>query len=548
MGDTGGILTALGGVGLFLLGMTMLTEGLQGLAGQSLRRLLRRFTRTPLRGVAAGAVVTAALQSSSAVTVMVIGFVGAGLLTFAQGLGVVFGANIGTTFTGWLVALLGFRVDLGALALPLVFAGGLIRLLGGVRGRHVGGALAGFALLFLGLGLLQAGMAGLSEVITPERFPGDTALGRAQLVLIGAVVTVVTQSSSAGVATALVALDAGAIGFGQAAVMVIGMNIGTTFTALLATLGGTVAARQTGLAHLLFNLLTGGLAFVLLIPFAPLAETWIAEGGRDAARLSLVIFHTVFNVVGVGVILIALGPFMALVRTLLRERREALTARLDARLLVQPGAAVDAAGATVSDIARHMQGLLIARLSPSGPAQGDNTRLRQAMRALEETRGFVGKIDSAGLSRPVRARYAEILHILDHLTRLAYRIAQEERVATLHRAPRLARLARITRTGLIRGLSGDGAGQAEWFGRWQAIVQARERRLRDALLAQAGQGADTPGAALAQMDAARWLYRVNYHVWRIWLHLDRIEQSREGREEIMPSPARDEARADVRAD
>ncbi|WP_372610762.1 Na/Pi cotransporter family protein [Aquicoccus sp.] len=548
MGETSGILTALGGVGLFLLGMTMLTEGMQALAGQSMRRLLRRFTRTPLRGVAAGAVVTAALQSSSAVTVMVIGFVGAGLLTFAQGLGVVFGANIGTTLTGWLVASLGFRLDLDMLALPLVFMGGMMRLFGGARVRHGGGALAGFALLFLGLGLMQAGMAGLGEVVTPERFPGDTALGRAQLLLIGVVVTVVTQSSSAGVATALVALDAGAIGFGQAAVMVIGMNIGTTFTALLATLGGTVAARQTGLAHLLFNLLTGGLAFMLLIPFAPLAEAWIAEGGRDAARLSLVIFHTVFNIVGVAAILIVLGPFMALVRTVLRERREALTARLDSRLLVQPAVAVDAAGATVGDIARHMQGLLIARLSPSGPARGDNARLRQAMRALDETRGFADNIDSATLTGPVRGRYADILHILDHLTRLAYRMAQDERVATLQRASRLARLARITRAGLIRGLSGDGSEQAEWFGRWQEIVQTRERRLRDELLARAGEDGDTPGVALAQMDAARWLHRVNYHVWRIWLHIDRIERSRESPKGIVPSPAREEARADVRAD
>lgn len=548
MGETGGILTAVGGVGLFLLGMMMLTEGLQALAGQSLRRLLRRFTRTPLRGVAAGAVVTAALQSSSAVTVMVIGFVGAGLLSFAQGLGVVFGANIGTTFTGWLVALLGFRLDLGALALPLVFVGGLIRLFGGVWGRHVGGVVAGFALLFLGLGLLQAGMAGMSELVTPDRLPGDTVMGRLQLLALGAAVTAITQLSVAGIAAALVALDAGVIGFGQAAVMVIGMNIGTTFTALLATLGGTVAARQTGLAHLLFNLLTGGLAFVLLIPFAPLAEAWIAEGGEDAARLSLVIFHTAFNVVGVAVILIGLTPFMALVRGLLRERREALTARLDARLLVQPGAAVDAAGATVGDIARHVQGLLIARLSPSGPAKGDSARLRQAIRALDETREFVGKIDTAALSGPVRARYAEILHILDHLTRLAYRIAQEERAAILVQAPRLARLARLTRAGLIRGVSGDGAGEAEWFGRWQDIVHARERRMRDALMAGTGRGGITPDAVLAQMDAARWLHRVTYHVWRIWLHLDRIERSREDGDEILVAPAREEARADVRAD
>ncbi|WP_137701577.1 Na/Pi cotransporter family protein [Marimonas lutisalis] len=546
MGETSGIFTALGGIGLFLLGMVLMTEGLQGLAGQALRRVLRRFTRTPLRGVAAGTVVTAALQSSSATTVTVIGFVSAGLLSFSQGLGIVFGANIGTTFTGWLVALLGFDLDLETVALPLVFVGGLMRLFGGRRVGHGGSALAGFALLFLGIGLMQQGMTGLSAVVTPESMPGDTLAGRAQLVAVGALVTAVTQSSSAGVAAALVALDAGAIGFGQAAVMVVGMNIGTTVTALLATLGGSIAARQTGVAHLLFNLFVGVLAFALLVPFGPMAERVIAAGGREEARLALVVFHTAFNVIGVVVVLALLHPFIAVVRRLVRERREALTARLDERLLVQPGAAVDAAGATVADITRHMAGLLIARLSPAGPARGDGPRLRQGMRALEETRGFVEKINAASLTGTVLGRYLDIVHVLDHLSRLGYRITQEERARTLRSDRKLTRLGAITRHGLIGMLrEGATAQKAAWFGRWQEIIRAHETNFRNTLVERAGKGREAPGEAMAQMDAARWLHRVAYHVWRSLYHLDRIERSREEPVERRP---REEAREDVRAD
>ncbi|MEZ5716316.1 MAG: Na/Pi symporter, partial [Paracoccaceae bacterium] len=401
MGETGGILTALGGVGLFLLGMVLLTEGVQGLAGQALRRGLRRFTSTPLRGVAAGTVATAILQSSSATTVTVIGFVSAGVMSFPQGLGVVFGANIGTTFTGWLVALLGFKLKLEVMALPVVFLGAMMGLFGGRRIALAGRALSGFALLFLGIALMQQGMEGLSAVLTPDELPGDTLWGRVQLVVLGALITAVTQSSSAGVAAALVALETGAIGFGQAAVMVIGMNIGTTVTALLATLGGSVAARRTGMAHLLFNLGTGALAFVLLTFVSAALGAWVEAGGSGAARYALVLFHTAFNLVGVVLVLLLLDPFMALVQRLVPERREALLAPLDRALLVQPGAAVDAACAAVEAIARHMFGLLAARLSPGGAAAGDGRQLRQGLRAVDGARAYLEEISAASLTGSV---------------------------------------------------------------------------------------------------------------------------------------------------
>jgi phosphate:Na+ symporter len=161
----------LGGVGLFLLGMAIITDGLKALAGSALRTVLAKAAATPLSGAFWGAVVTLLVQSSSAVTMTTIGLVNAGLLTFPQGLGLVFGANVGTTGTGWLVALVGVRVSLSTYTLPMIFVGALARLLGSRRIAAAGGALAGFALVLYGLTTLQQGMGGLAESLHPSAPP-----------------------------------------------------------------------------------------------------------------------------------------------------------------------------------------------------------------------------------------------------------------------------------------------------------------------------------------------------------------------------------------
>src|SRR5215475_5314869 len=165
----------LGGVGLFLLGMTVMTVGLKGLAGSGLRTVLGKAAATPLRGAFWGGAATLLVQSSSATTMTTIGLVSAGLLTFPQGLGLVFGANVGTTGTGWLVALIGLRVSLSAYALPMIFIGALVKLLAGGRIAAVGGALAGFALVLYGLTKLQQGMGGLAERLHPADLPAVLA-------------------------------------------------------------------------------------------------------------------------------------------------------------------------------------------------------------------------------------------------------------------------------------------------------------------------------------------------------------------------------------
>src|SRR5262249_39964743 len=214
-------ISVLGGVGLFLLGMSVMTNGLKALAGSRLRATLSRAAATPLSGTFWGAFVTLIVQSSSATTMTTIGLVSAGLLTFPQGLGLVFGANVGTTGTGWLIALIGLRVSLTAAALPMIFIGALIKLLGGGRVSAAGGAVAGFGLVLFGLTTLQQGMGGLAERLHPADLPAVLAvpgvawwsslLGVLVLVAVGLVMTAVMQSSTAAIAVTLSAYFTGAI-------------------------------------------------------------------------------------------------------------------------------------------------------------------------------------------------------------------------------------------------------------------------------------------------------------------------------------------------
>ena len=213
--------SVLGGVGLFLLGMSVMTGALKALAGPGLRATLSKVAATPFSGAFWGAFVTLIVQSSSATTMTTIGLVSAGLLTFSQGLGLVLGANVGTTGTGWLIALIGVRVSLTAAALPMIFVSALLKLLGRGRVSAGGGALAGFALLLFGLTTLQQGMGGLAEQLHPAALPAvlgpgisgwSRVFGVLALIVVGLAMTAVMQSSTAAIAVTLSAHFAGAVG------------------------------------------------------------------------------------------------------------------------------------------------------------------------------------------------------------------------------------------------------------------------------------------------------------------------------------------------
>ena len=277
------LLTLLGALGMFLYGMNLMSSGLQKAAGSKMRNFLTAMTSNPFKGVMTGLGITSVIQSSSATTVMTVGFVNAGLLTLSQAVGVIMGANIGTTVTAWLVAWLGFKADISLFAVPLMAVGFILSLSKQDKRRHISELIVGFSLLFLGLSLMKESVPDLKE--TPEvlAFIQDwTSYGFGSVLIFlvfGTILTLVLQSSSATMALTLIMVNMGWIPFDMGAAMVLGENIGTTITANIAASVGNANARRAALAHTLFNVF--GVCWVLLLfrPFLMLVGTTITWMG-----------------------------------------------------------------------------------------------------------------------------------------------------------------------------------------------------------------------------------------------------------------------------
>lgn len=507
-----------GGIGLFLLGMALMTDGLKAFAGEALRRALVRFTGTPLKAFGSGALVTLAVQSSSATTVAVIGFVSAGLLSFPQAIGVVLGASLGTTGTGWIIAVLGLKVNVGLYALPLVGFGAFLKLLGRSRWKPLGTALAGFGLIFIGIGTLQQAMEGLSGVLNLAALPSGNLWGQALALLVGLVLTVLMQSSSAAVATTLTALHTGAVSFDQAAAMVIGAAIGTTVTGAMAAVGGTVAAKRTALAHVLFNLGTGLVALILL-PVFLIGIGWAQRRmGLDPGAMSLAAFHTVFIGVGVGLLMPWVRVYSGWIERLLPEEEGMLGANLDASLLQVPEVALEASEralkATADDLFRGLEGTLGG--TEAGLDEGNRVRIQEALDRIQQFFARIPPVSGAGPGW--EGRVAQ-MHAMDHLSRLLAHapVPAPVRRGLLHARVGPALMGARELLELARGgLKGEGG--AEWLAgvrqRAEALVELR-RGERPTVFRQTAVGDWQPALALEVLEALRWLDRVGHHAWRV---------------------------------
>ncbi|MCB1888688.1 MAG: Na/Pi cotransporter family protein [Rhodocyclaceae bacterium] len=345
MSEASGIAVLFGGVGLFLLGMGAMTDGLKLAAGPALGRVLGSSTQTRLRGLLSGILVTALVQSSSAVTVAAIGFVNAGLLSFSQTLWVLFGSNVGTTMTGWLVALIGLKIKIEAAALPLIGIGMALHLSGPkTRRGAIGTVLTGFGVLFLGIGFMQQAFGGAGEAVDLARLGGHGILSTLAFVAAGTVLTVLMQSSSAALAVVLTLAETGTLPLSEAAAAVIGANIGTTVTAVLASIGATPNARRAAAAHVGFNLVTGLVALVLL-PVLIRAVDGLREAFEMEASpaVSLALFHTVFNVLGVALMWPLAGRMARFLEGRFGPRQAAVRTRyLDRNVATVPALAVNA--------------------------------------------------------------------------------------------------------------------------------------------------------------------------------------------------------------
>ena len=426
--------TLLGGIGLFLLGMTMLTNGLKLAAGRALERILAAWTRTPLHGLVTGVALTAVVQSSTAMTVAAIGFVNAGLLSFSSALWVVFGSNLGSSVTGWLVAWLGFSVKADAFALPFIGLGmGLYITGNGTRRGALGQAIAGFGVLFLGIELLRQGFTGLGPQALPPL--ASDLQGLVLAVLIGLGMTVVLQASSATLAVVLTAVAGGSLAVEVGAGMVIGANVGTTLTGILAAIQATANARRLAAAHVLFNVVTAVVALALLGPLLALIDAvglWLT--GRSDAVTQLVIFHTAFNLLGVLLMWPLAKPLarFLLARFRSAEEDEARARFLDRNVTAVPALALQALRREMTRVG-HLAMQLAAdatRLAPPWPAPTPQAgaqlaRQLQTLEQLQQQLGaFVSDVSRQALSRDVAEQMTELLRVAGYYDTLARVMAQ----------------------------------------------------------------------------------------------------------------------------
>lgn len=403
----------LAGLGLFLFAMRLIEETLEALSGQTFRNSIRRHTDQPLKGVAAGGLTTAVLQSSSLVGLMTLALVGAGVMRLKNALGIIFGANLGTTATGWIVATLGFKLDLDAAALPLIGVGGTLAIVsGGHRFTAFARMLLALGLLLMGLSFMKNAVSNLAELVDPAALGNLSAL---QYLAFGVVFSAIVQSSSATMMVTLSALHGGVIDLPSAAAVAIGADLGTTGTLLIGAVRGNAATKRVAAGHFLFNLITDLAAFALRIPLLAIVA-WLALSDL----LSLVAFHSLFNFLGILLFLPFTGRFAKFLERFFREDSHTVNIHLSPETLKVVDTAVEAADLETGRLIKRVieQNLLslqpplhpplhalpIDRL-PGGPALTDKDR--EFADAYERSKRLEGEILAFTTDLQVMALTAE---------------------------------------------------------------------------------------------------------------------------------------------
>jgi phosphate:Na+ symporter len=312
----------LAGLAIFLYGMFLMEDSIKNMSGKAFRKIIKQYTNGRLRSVASGALITTILQSSAAVSLMVLAFVGAGVMTMGNGIGVIMGSNIGTTFTAWLVAVFGFKLKIESFAMPLIAVGGMVLIVFGPRSRifQASRLLMGFGFLFLGLDFMKTSVENFAQHLDIQHI---AAFGLWFYVIVGILITALMQSSTVSIAIVLTALHSSLITFPMAAAMVIGANIGSTVTVLLGSLGGTQPKKRVSTSHLIFNVVTGAVAFAALQPLSWLVSRFIDTTTNSVMALAL--FHTLFNVIGVLLFFPFIGILARYLVKIFPDQKEILT-------------------------------------------------------------------------------------------------------------------------------------------------------------------------------------------------------------------------------
>jgi phosphate:Na+ symporter len=511
--NTASGITLVGGVGLFLLGIHHLTEGLKGLAGDSLRRALQTLVAGRLSAVVSGALFTVASQSSTATTLTVIGFVSAGLVTFAQAVGVIIGATFGTTSTPWLVAIFGFRVSVSAGALPMLGIGAFLWLIARGRARSFGAILAGFGLLFIGIEYLQTGMEDISWDL--DAIGGSGPGARWILGGIGVLMSIVMQSSSAAGATTMVALHAGSVTFPQACALIVGQSVGTAATSALLLIGGGLAVRRAALAHIVYNVAVGILGMILLRPIAGAADWVGAQLDDPDGVLAVAAFSSIFKFVGVAAFFPWLEGFSRVIVKISGAGAESAVTRLEPTLAAAGGpVALEAAWRAILETARACVDAVRRRLA------GEAVRYDPPIDAVHQTEHFLESLSLETFDLgAIEPRLVRLCHALDHLARLIDDLRQPPEVEAVWQPP----------GGFVAGGRALGA----WLNATQdpeappdtAIFLALEDATRQlSLQFKAGRAAMLEDVAVQRMPAATarrvietlaWADGALHHAWRL---------------------------------
>ncbi len=397
----------LAGLMLFLLAMGLIEQAIQALAGRTFKTLIASNTSTPLRGILSGTVATAVLQSSSLVSLMMLAFVGARVIRMKDALLVVFGANLGTTATGWIVATIGFKFDLEDLALPLIALGGLCAV---IVQRHrvseIGRLVLGIGVLLLALQFMKGAVQGVAAWIDPQVLIDMSAI---EYLLFGALFSAVVQSSSATMVITLSLLHAGALELTDAAALMIGADLGTTSTVLLGAIGGTANKKRLAFGHFLFNLVTDVLAFVLLGPLL-----WLLSPLKDPL-ITLVAFHSSFNLLGLLLWTPLIAQFAAFLERWFETADDKVSRYLEDTAQAVPEAAIRA-------LRQEVAHLMARVISQNGAAFGITpTRddvAAEFIDAYHTSRNLEGEIlsyaldlDRASLSGPENESLSMLLHV-----------------------------------------------------------------------------------------------------------------------------------------
>lgn len=522
------MINAIGGIGIFLLGMSMLTNGLKEIAGETLRKWLHTFTKGTFTSLLTGFFMTVLVQSSTATTILTVGFVSAGLISFFQSIGIIIGANIGSTSTGWIISLLGFKISLQAMSLPMIGLGVFVQYVAPSDIKKYGGVLTGFGLLFLGIDLLQKGMETAQHWIRFESLDTESFLSILLLIGIGIIMTIIMQASSAAMATTLTALFAGAIDFEQAAFLVVGQNIGTTATAIVASIGSSIAAKRTAATHLLFNVVTAFIVTIFIRYILQFVEfLTVAFTGSFDETVGLALFHTLFSVFGAIIFVPFTKQFSKLLTKMLPEKANALTRNLDDQLVSIPSAALEVAYQTLLQMMKHLTDAMLELIEAKKGTASYEKKVQEVEEAIVLLRKFLNDVQSD--STKLRNQHVAILHVLDHISRLIRVLREQQKVEGVFHQEKLMKWWHKTLEQINQSFdSEEKLLEMEQELEKTAHKIVEERRVRRRKYYERTAVRETKlEVAMSNVQALLWIDRLVYHYWRAFARLVEFQKGAE---------------------